>query len=41
MNGAYIDIYNPFEVLQELNTRQQHTHIIKDRINPAQQAFIK
>jgi biotin synthase-like enzyme len=36
MNDAYIDVYNPiFETLQELYTRWQHTHTIKDRINPA------
>jgi hypothetical protein len=38
MNDTYIDVYNPiFEVLQEFNT----IHFIKDRLNPAQQEFVK
>jgi hypothetical protein len=41
-NDTYIDVYNTiFEVLQELNTRERHIYIIKDRTNPAQQAFVK
>jgi hypothetical protein len=40
MNDTYINNHNPiFKVIQELNNRYQHKHIIKERISLTQQTF--